>query len=322
MTAMLRDAIAPEPRPDPREHAGVRPRRTVREHRPRLQLGRRDARGAEARRLRGHRGRVRLRPRRGEVRRHPVPRVGPPPVGGGDRRHRARDEVSRRRGCRRPRRRERRGPRAGLGQPRPASRHRARDPGPARVVAINHRAEDTDAEMAALVARVERARRAGRRRAPLRRGRRRRGGARPRGRAAVRSRPSCGSPTPTRRRCGRRCRPSPRRIYGASDITASTAVRAQIRRLQDDGYGGYPVCVAKTQYSFSTDPRLRGAPTGHVVDIREVRLAAGAEIRRDGLRRHDDDAGTAGDRRPRRPSTSTRTGGSSASSEGAFRKTE
>jgi formate--tetrahydrofolate ligase len=55
-------------------------------------------------------------------------------------------------------------------------------------------------------------------------------------------------------------------------------VRAQIRRLQDEGYGGYPVCVAKTQYSFSTDPRLRGAPTGHSVDIREVRLAAGARF--------------------------------------------
>ncbi len=68
------------------------------------------------------------------------------------------------------------------------------------------------------------------------------------------------------------------RIYGASDITASTAVRAQIRRLQDEGYGDYPVCVAKTQYSFSTDPKLRGAPSGHDVDIREVRLAAGARF--------------------------------------------
>jgi formate--tetrahydrofolate ligase len=68
------------------------------------------------------------------------------------------------------------------------------------------------------------------------------------------------------------------RIYGASEITASTAVRAQIRRLQDDGYGSYPVCVAKTQYSFSTDPKLRGAPSGHSVDIREVRLAAGARF--------------------------------------------
>ena len=67
-------------------------------------------------------------------------------------------------------------------------------------------------------------------------------------------------------------------IYGASEVTASTAVRAQIRRLQEEGYGHYPVCVAKTQYSFSTDPKLRGAPTGHVVDIREVRLAAGARF--------------------------------------------
>jgi formate--tetrahydrofolate ligase len=67
-------------------------------------------------------------------------------------------------------------------------------------------------------------------------------------------------------------------VYGASGITASTAVRAQIRRLQDEGYGEYPVCVAKTQYSFSTDPKLRGAPSGHSVDIREVRLAAGARF--------------------------------------------
>lgn len=68
------------------------------------------------------------------------------------------------------------------------------------------------------------------------------------------------------------------RIYGASEVTASTAVRAQIARLQDEGYGGYPVCVAKTQYSFSTDPRLRGAPSDHSVNIREVRLAAGARF--------------------------------------------
>jgi formate--tetrahydrofolate ligase len=67
-------------------------------------------------------------------------------------------------------------------------------------------------------------------------------------------------------------------IYGALDIVADSKIRAQIRALQDAGYGHYPVCVAKTQYSFSTDPKLRGAPTGHVVNIREVRLAAGAEF--------------------------------------------
>jgi formate--tetrahydrofolate ligase len=67
-------------------------------------------------------------------------------------------------------------------------------------------------------------------------------------------------------------------IYHATDITADTRVRAQIRALQEGGYGHYPVCVAKTQYSFSTDPKLRGAPSQHVVNIREVRLAAGAEF--------------------------------------------
>jgi len=67
------------------------------------------------------------------------------------------------------------------------------------------------------------------------------------------------------------------KIYGASDITADSDVRNKIKKLQEE-YGHYPVCVAKTQYSFSTDPKLRGAPSDHVVNIREVRLAAGAEF--------------------------------------------
>jgi formate--tetrahydrofolate ligase len=68
------------------------------------------------------------------------------------------------------------------------------------------------------------------------------------------------------------------KIYGASDITADSKVRQQIKHFQEAGYGHYPVCVAKTQYSFSTDPKLLGAPSGHMVNIREVRLAAGAEF--------------------------------------------
>ena len=68
------------------------------------------------------------------------------------------------------------------------------------------------------------------------------------------------------------------KIYGASEVTADSKVRAQIKKLQADGYGHYPICIAKTQYSFSTDPLLRGAPSGHVINIREVRLAAGAEF--------------------------------------------
>ena len=68
------------------------------------------------------------------------------------------------------------------------------------------------------------------------------------------------------------------KVYGAADISADSAVRAKIAKLQHDGFGHYPVCVAKTQYSFSTDPKLRAAPSGHMVNIREVRLAAGAEF--------------------------------------------
>jgi formate--tetrahydrofolate ligase len=68
------------------------------------------------------------------------------------------------------------------------------------------------------------------------------------------------------------------KIYGASDITADSKVRQQIKHFQEAGYGHYPVCVAKTQYSFSTDPKLLGAPSGHMVNVREVRLAAGAEF--------------------------------------------
>jgi formate--tetrahydrofolate ligase len=68
------------------------------------------------------------------------------------------------------------------------------------------------------------------------------------------------------------------KVYGATGISASSKIKMQIQALQDAGYGHYPVCVAKTQYSFSTDPTARGAPSGHTVDIREVRLAAGAQF--------------------------------------------
>jgi formate--tetrahydrofolate ligase len=69
-----------------------------------------------------------------------------------------------------------------------------------------------------------------------------------------------------------------RSIYGAEDIVADKVVRDQFRALQGEGYGAFPICMAKTQYSFSTDPNLKGAPSGHVVAIRELRLAAGAEF--------------------------------------------
>ena len=68
------------------------------------------------------------------------------------------------------------------------------------------------------------------------------------------------------------------KIYGAAGVSCDTKVREQIRKLEEAGYGHYPVCVAKTQYSFSTDATARGAPTGHTINVREVRLAAGAEF--------------------------------------------
>ncbi len=68
------------------------------------------------------------------------------------------------------------------------------------------------------------------------------------------------------------------RIYGAKGISASRIIRSEIEKLQSSGFGNFPICVAKTQYSFSTDASLRGAPKNHMVTIREVRLCAGAEF--------------------------------------------
>ena len=68
------------------------------------------------------------------------------------------------------------------------------------------------------------------------------------------------------------------KIYGASEIIADKKVRNQFQKFEDDGFGEYPICMAKTQYSFSTDPLLMGAPSGHDVPIKEVRLSAGAEF--------------------------------------------
>ena len=67
-------------------------------------------------------------------------------------------------------------------------------------------------------------------------------------------------------------------IYHASEVVADTKVRNQLKDFEKKGYGKLPICVAKTQYSFSTDPSLKGAPTGHVLPVREVRLSSGAEF--------------------------------------------
>ncbi len=68
------------------------------------------------------------------------------------------------------------------------------------------------------------------------------------------------------------------KVYGAKEVTADSKIRARIAELQASGYGHFPICIAKTPYSFSTDASLRGAPSGHSLNIREVRLSAGAEF--------------------------------------------
>ena len=67
-------------------------------------------------------------------------------------------------------------------------------------------------------------------------------------------------------------------LYGASEVVADTKIREQLKNFQENGYQKLPICIAKTQYSFSTDPSLKGAPSGHVLPIREVRLSSGAEF--------------------------------------------
>src|SRR5215471_767174 len=67
-------------------------------------------------------------------------------------------------------------------------------------------------------------------------------------------------------------------IYGASDITGEQSIRNRFKELQAEGFGNLPVCIAKTQYSFTTDGAVKGAPSNHVVPVREVRLSAGAEF--------------------------------------------
>ena len=67
-------------------------------------------------------------------------------------------------------------------------------------------------------------------------------------------------------------------IYHASEVVADTKIRDQLKDIESKGYGNLPICIAKTQFSFSTDPSLKGAPTGHVLPVREVRLSSGAEV--------------------------------------------
>ena len=69
-----------------------------------------------------------------------------------------------------------------------------------------------------------------------------------------------------------------KRVYGAAGISINSKARGRLEELEQEGYGHFPVCIAKTQYSFSSDASLRGAPDGHILTVRELRLSAGAEF--------------------------------------------
>ena len=67
-------------------------------------------------------------------------------------------------------------------------------------------------------------------------------------------------------------------IYNAKGIEVDEKIKEQVKKIEQAGFGRFPVCIAKTQYSFSTDPKLKGAPSGHTLSVREVRLSSGAEF--------------------------------------------
>jgi formate--tetrahydrofolate ligase len=145
------------------------------------------------------------------------------------------------------------------------------------VVAINHFSKDTEAELALLRDRI------GALDVPVLVSRHWAEGGRGAADLAREVVRQCEGPAPTLRFAyddnlplWEKMRTLAQRVYGAVDIGATADVKAQVERLQAGGYGHFPICVAKTQYSFSTDAALRGAPSGHVVNVREVRLAAGA----------------------------------------------
>ncbi|WP_374367548.1 formate--tetrahydrofolate ligase [Piscinibacter sp.] len=146
------------------------------------------------------------------------------------------------------------------------------------VVAINHRAHDTPAEIELLTRRVEAL---GARAVVARHWAEGGAGAEDLARAVVQA---CAQPNHFQfvydeaLPLWQKVEAIATKIYGAASVTASAPVQERIERLQAEGYGHFPVCIAKTQMSFSTHARLRGAPSGHVLDIREVRLAAGAEF--------------------------------------------
>ena len=146
------------------------------------------------------------------------------------------------------------------------------------VVAINHFVSDTDAEIAAMQEYVARPGRRGDRLPPLGQGRR--PGIEELARKVVEVAESGSAQFaplyPAEMPLFEKIETIAKRIYRADEVIADKKIRDQLKQWEEQGYGNLPVCMAKTQYCFTTDPNRRGAPTGHSVPIREVRLSAGA----------------------------------------------
>ena len=134
-------------------------------------------------------------------------------------------------------------------------------------------------------------------------------------RPCARARATCASSTTTTSRLEKKAEAIATRVYGAARVTFEPRARRRLDQIEAAGYGHLPICMAKTQSSFSTDPSQRGAPSGHTVMVREVRLAAGAGfvvlVTGDIMTM----PGPAQGRLRRTASTSTTTAGSSASAE-------
>ena len=268
-----------EPRADAGRHARVHPRRPVRQHRAWLQLGVGDHGRAEARRLRRDRSRLRRRSRRREIPRHQVPQGRAEARLRRDRRDHPRAQDARRRQEGRPEE----------GRPRRRSkpacanlqRHieNIKKFGLPAVVSINRFSADTDAEIALV---KEKCKALGVEALMADHWAMGGEGAADVAKAVVKicdeGKANLKLLYPDDMPLFEKIRTIAKEIYRADDATADKSVKDQLKQWEEMGFGKLPVCIAKTQYSFSTNPDAKGAPTGFIIPVREVRLSAGAEF--------------------------------------------
>ena len=304
-----------QPGADARGHARLHPWRPVRQHRARLQLGAGHDDGAQARRLRGDRGGLRRRPGRREVHRHQVPQGRPQARRGRAGGDHPRAQDARRREEGRPQDREPEGARSRHGQPAAPRRERAASSAWCRWSRSTASAP-TPRPRSRWSSGLRQAGRRGGDGRPLGRGRQGRGRRGARRGQGGRERQEQPEAALSRRHAAAATRsaPSPRRSTAPRTSPSPKPVRDQLDAFEAMGFGKVPVCIAKTQYSFSTNPDAKGAPDGHIVAGARGAAVGRRRVRRGGLRRHHDHARPAHACRPPTASTSTPTARSSGCS--------